>query len=125
VRKHYFALVLFVAHPALAQISSGTIIVVDFAEDQLVIAADSRSTLNENAGSPNDTECKTTAFGNQLIFATTGSNRYTRNDPTDWISPWDNVDEARIAYDSTVTTPPEKRLGVVLEKWALAVCVKG
>lgn len=49
--------------------TDGSIAVAYWAQDEMVIAADSRGTIGN---SYHDTECKVSALGNKLIFAATG-----------------------------------------------------
>jgi hypothetical protein len=96
--RFFLLSIVFAAWPAFSQARHGTIVVLDFAKDQLVMAADSRSVLNEHGTSPDDSECKISIIGNQLIFATAGFSRYQRTDSADQLPSWDNAEEAQKAY---------------------------
>jgi hypothetical protein len=76
--KLFFHCVFFLASlTAAAQKESGTLIVLNASQNEIVVAADSRS-LSEVAQF--DNRCKITALGNQLIFAASGDTGYG---PTD------------------------------------------
>ena len=66
-------LVLFLNQFALGQLKSGSVIYIDFAQDQLTISADSR--MNIGAGGHDDTECKISAFGSTFVFSMAGAAR--------------------------------------------------
>ena len=53
---------------------SGTALFVDFSQDEVTIAADSRSTLE--TGEHDDTECKISAFGDKFVFTMAGLRSY-------------------------------------------------
>ena len=64
---------------------SGTLIVLNTSQDEIVVAADSRS---YSVVAQFDNRCKITALGNQLIFAASGNTGYGPNDgrPLEWDS---------------------------------------
>lgn len=88
-------LLLFIAYPARAQVSSGTIIVFNFSKNQIVVAADSRA-VDQNTGVPDDSYCKIAIIGHQLIFTTAGNVR-SINHPVSLVESWDNTELARDA----------------------------
>jgi len=55
---------------AHAQVHSGTVFFVDFSQNEITIAADSR--ITDSTGKQLDTECKVSAFGNQFVFVMAG-----------------------------------------------------
>jgi len=76
---------LFASLNAIAQTQSGTLIVLNASQDEIVVAADSRS---YSAVAQFDDRCKITALGNQLIFAASGDTGYgpTNGRPLYWDS---------------------------------------
>lgn len=70
-----------------AQIGSGTIVILDATKDKLVIAADSRLTLED--GSQNDSQCKIEVFRHRIAFVQVGSVGYERG-PVDPFPSWRN-----------------------------------
>jgi hypothetical protein len=92
-----------------AQVQSGTVLFGDFSQNQLVIAADSRST---GAGGDHfDTECKIHAFGNRFVFAMAGVVKS--------LNQWDAQDVARQAWkrQSQLTSDPETLISRVPDDW--------
>jgi len=76
VKQFFFvmAMLFVVVNAAHAQInaSSGTVIVFEITDDEVVIAADSRGTTKVNT--PEDTQCKIAAFkSHRAVFAVTGA----------------------------------------------------
>jgi hypothetical protein len=70
---------------AVAQTESGSLIIVNASQDEIVVAADSRS---YSAVAEFDDRCKITALDNQLIFAASGITAYGPTDgrPLYWDS---------------------------------------
>src|SRR5271167_886932 len=54
---------------AFAQIESGTFVTLESSQNEIVVAADSRSIID---GKELDDSCKIRALGNELIFSTAG-----------------------------------------------------
>jgi hypothetical protein len=67
-----FLLLLFTQF-AWSQFKTGTVVYVDFAQDELTLAADSR--MNIGSGGHNDSECKISAFGSKFAFSMAGAAR--------------------------------------------------
>jgi len=86
---------LYLAH---AEVQSGTVIVVYFSQDKLIMAADSRSGFTDRANS--DEICKIIAPNHKFLFAVAGIAAAT--DKTNSFLTWDGQDEARRAYDKTI-----------------------
>lgn len=65
-----FLLLCCLSENAIAQIEAdGTIIVINSSQNEIVFAADSRTAFSS---SYSDQECKIRAFGNEVLFATSG-----------------------------------------------------
>jgi hypothetical protein len=109
----FFALV---SCPAFTQINSGTIIIFNFTEDQLVVAADSRG-VDFNAGEPQDLECKITTLNHQFVFASAGSVRFSST-VSDTISSWDNAALAREVIGNVAKEKQEIDIEAVANEWA-------
>jgi hypothetical protein len=90
---------VLMSYPALAQISSGTIIVFNFTKDELVVAADSRSVLSDT-GNPDNSYCKIAEFHHEFIFTSVGGSRFTKASPISPIESWDNSEVARDALQN-------------------------
>ena len=92
---------------AFPQVRDGSVGVVYYSDDKLVMAADSRGTTTDGIV-PTNTECKVAAFNNKLVFVSTGAVEYGRNERIriipDIVQPWSNVDEARNAFSSATLT---------------------
>jgi len=95
--KCLFVLILLLPYSALAQIVSGTSVVFNLSNENIVLAADSRGVHND--GSPPDNSyCKIAAFSRQFVFFSVGHARYS---PTlSEVQGWDNVEMARDAINS-------------------------
>jgi hypothetical protein len=102
MRKNTFLLIVLMAYPAFAQVSSGTIIVINRTKDKVVVAADSRG-VNDNGASPNNAYCKVSAFSHQFVFIAVGHASYAKA-PIDLIESWDNAELAR----DTIHAVPKK-----------------
>lgn len=73
MKRRAVLLVGLFSYSAVAQISSGTIIVFHLTKDKFIIAADSRAVFK---GKPEDSDCKIAAFHHQFVFATSGASGY-------------------------------------------------
>jgi hypothetical protein len=96
MRRNIFVLIVLMSYPALAQISSGTIIVFNLTQDKVVVAADSLA-MNDNTGIPDYSHCKIATFGHQLIFTTVGSTAWSGSIRGGLIQDWDNTELAQQA----------------------------
>jgi hypothetical protein len=92
-----------------AQVQSGTVLYADFSQNQLVIAADSRTT--GSGGDHFDTECKIHAFGRRFVFAMDGVVKS--------LNQWDAQSVAREAWkrESQLTSDPETLISRVPDDW--------
>jgi len=86
--------IAFFSPRALAQADSGTIVVINFAKDEVVVAADSRA-IRQDTGVPDNSYCKVAVFRHQFIFASVGASRFL--DRATGKTLWDNNDLAREA----------------------------
>jgi hypothetical protein len=60
------------SYSAFAQAQHGTVIVVNFTKDKVIIAADSRAMNSDNRRPPDDCRCNISAFGKKIVFTTSG-----------------------------------------------------
>jgi hypothetical protein len=68
---------IVIAYTAHAQISSGTLVVIDRTKDTVVIAADSMAEFDEKTGIPPQYDyCKISAFRHKIVFAAAGTAEY-------------------------------------------------
>jgi hypothetical protein len=104
---------------ALAQADSGTIIVINFAKNEVVVAADSRA-IRQDTGVPDNSFCKVAVFRHQFIFASVGASRFL--DRTTGKTLWDNNDLAREAVRaSSIHDRQVSDLYAAAVDWAQAV----
>jgi hypothetical protein len=103
-------LVLFSSLSASAQPESGSLIILNSSNDEIAVAADSRSI---SAAGQFDNRCKITTLGNRIIFAASGITAMTPIDgrPVYW-------DAHSIARDIFVINPD--KAAVDLEGFATA-----
>ena len=89
-----FAIVAFIG-TTHAQLQTGSIVVIGFTEDKIIIAADSL-TLDSLSKQPTHKDyCKIAAINNQLIFGSVGSSSYAGGRV---VSPWSNAEEVKAAF---------------------------
>jgi hypothetical protein len=88
---------LVATYPAIAQIQHGSIGVVYFTDEKIVMAADSRAI---EGGLKFNDECKVAALGSQIVMVNTGVTRYTSRSPT--VPSWNSMDEAHRAYEHVI-----------------------
>jgi len=69
--KLLILLMLSLTQLAWAQVETGSVVFVDFAQDEITVAADSRSFVPAISAHV-DTECKISAFGNKFVFSLAG-----------------------------------------------------
>jgi len=116
MRKSVFVFIALMAHPASTQVNSGTVVIINFAKDQIVVAADSL-TNNPETG-PDYSYCKIATFDHQLIFTSVGHLSMAK-----LAKPlWNNTDLAREAVRA-VRRPNNRavKLDSVVEHWAKAL----
>ena len=101
MRKLALLVVALIPNVALSQISSGTVIVINFTKDKLVVAADSGVTSNEPGKQAENTECKISTFDHKFVFAAAGALRHRRVNKADPTEGWDSFDIAREAFKAT------------------------
>jgi len=86
--------VILAAHSAYSQVGSGTVIIVNFSKDKLVVSADSRAIYPDRNRPPDDSQCKLATFDHKTLFATGGNAAYLRDTVNDIpIGEWRNADE--------------------------------
>jgi hypothetical protein len=91
---------LFGIFTASAQIQHGTIALILFDDDKIIMAADSRG--NSGGANPNnrDDECKIAVFEDKVIYVSAGFVAFKSNVPQG--PSWTNMDEARKAYSTVL-----------------------
>lgn len=91
------------AYLAMAQIQHGSVGVVHLTKDEISVAADSRGIRKRPNGNPdikNDAICKVAAFGDDLVFVSTGTTIFLEKRG---VPGWNNIDEARASYRDVVS----------------------
>ena len=110
-----FFLVL-AAGSASAQITTGTVGVIYYTNDKIIMAADSRGTSSD--GTRTDAECKIAALGNDMIFVSTGVGGYDSGDPRSPTRSWRNADEAHRVYDRLSAGGRHPSVAEVASEWS-------
>lgn len=87
-------IISLVAYLVMSQSSSATIIIINFTDDKIVVAADSLS-LNITTGDRDYSYCKIAAFQRQVVFTSVGGLRFTDTNSNSVV--WDNIPMAREA----------------------------
>jgi hypothetical protein len=97
-------LILIVYDSALSQIDSGTIAVMYYTPEKIIIAADSREKVVGNDGrtTHRDDECKLSSLGNKIAFVASGFSGYDKKGPGDKLSTWRASAEAHQAYSDVL-----------------------
>jgi hypothetical protein len=103
MRKLALFVVAFIPNAALSQISSGTVIVINFTKDKVVVAADSGVISGVSGKQAENTECKISTFGHRFVFASAGALRHSRLSNADPTEGWDSFDIAREGFKATQT----------------------
>jgi hypothetical protein len=119
--KLFILSIALIANAASAQIVSGSIVVINFTKNQIIVAADSRGIINSNTGLPDDSYCKVSAFRNQFIFSSTGGSRLINSTPSDKIPSWDNNDLAREAIDGIAEGVEGNNMATITRDWGVSV----
>jgi hypothetical protein len=89
------ACVLLTGANAIAQVRSGTVVLIGYSKNKIVIAADSRQA--EEGGPYHDDACKITALNNKFVFTATGRIFDVAADGRIW---WNAPTQAREAFAS-------------------------
>lgn len=88
-------LLLVIEVNAAAQFDTGTVIIVGYSHDKILVAADSRQVGEK--GEHVDDGCKITALNNDFFFSATGRAR----DVTHGVVGWSASDQAKEVFDAT------------------------
>jgi len=104
---------LFVTN-ARSQINSGTVIILGYSQQKIIVAADSRT--NYGPGLYDDNSCKITALNQKLIFTADGR----VNQGNFGTTLWDAVREARAVLSSTAKNQnaPNDLMHTTAAEWA-------
>lgn len=105
-------------HFTTFQVGSGTVVAYTFTRYKFALAADSRETFDNHP--PTDDRCKIATFGNQFVFASTGSAEVVAA-PTAQISSWSNIAEARHAIEQATSMTP---VSTIADSWAQSLKAK-
>src|SRR4051812_6663634 len=97
--------------PAFAQVTHGTIGVIYFTENKIIMAADSRG--SEANDTFNDNECKIAALGKSLLLVGGGGGGYAWNGSAVPFGGGRNAGVARRVYDALAAGSPRPPLAVV------------
>jgi hypothetical protein len=114
--KIVFVLIMLRQMPHTGQVNSGTIVIFNITEGQVVVAADSRG-INEDTGIANDSECKIATFGHKLIFTGVGNARRTSSSIFDPVKSWDNTEIARNIFLSYASLRGNTRIKTISSAW--------
>jgi hypothetical protein len=96
------ALLLASARAAFCQVHHGTVGVIYFTGDKIVMAADSRDTkVMHGQFLTEDSACKVASLGGDTVYVASGAIGYSHNVENDPVPEWLNIDEAHRAYTET------------------------
>lgn len=97
--KTILTLIIFATQPALTQVVSGSIVIINITNDRLVLAADSYGRVEGKSES--DDKCKIAALDNKIIFASVGGEGYSAPSGRifDPVGAWNSTDIARSVTD--------------------------
>ncbi|MBI3895783.1 MAG: hypothetical protein HY313_07605 [Acidobacteria bacterium] len=91
-------ILFFCSHSsAYSQIKRGTVGVIYFTDDKIVMAADSRGSGRSDE-TLDDKQCKVTALGKQIVFISAGFSGYQNVGTRDLVPTWSNSGEAHSVY---------------------------
>ncbi len=93
-------------YPLHAQMERGTLLVVYFSQDKIVLAADSLNLIKGRGTEKREYSCKIVALGKDTLFAAAGRTGY-RKGPSDPLPDWTAIGEAQRIYTQHPTEPPE------------------
>jgi hypothetical protein len=104
-----------VSASAFAQVESGTVFIIGYSNNKIIMAADSRAV--DEGKAPQDDQCKITILGNKFLFATTGRT----SDSNSGVVGWDAVVQARQAFAEVANRPPSNHTFAydVADRWAV------
>jgi len=89
------AYIVFVPSSSQTQVESGTVVIIGYSKEEVIIAADSRET--DGHGAYRDEACKIAVLNNKLMFTAAGEARSVLNGS----ELWDATREARAALADT------------------------
>ena len=124
-------LALLSAYPAAAQFQHGSIGVIYYTPEKLVMAADSRVLITPAAtlfGTPavsgtSDNECKISALGNTVLFVSTSITRVFGYGPL--VPDWDNTTSARAAFDKITSGGTARgRVEEIANEWSTQISIR-
>lgn len=100
------AIALLIPSRALAQFQHGTIVVVYYAKNKIIFAADSSVVNFENMPNKNlpDVDCKIATPDAKIIFASAGAMGFQSPSPLEPVQSYTNVEEFRKAYEQAPAT---------------------
>ncbi|MBZ5509326.1 MAG: hypothetical protein LAO78_28035 [Acidobacteriia bacterium] len=101
------------------KVGHGTVVVIFFSKERVVLAADSRLTYSGPVGLHKDNQCKVSNLGHQTIFAASGFNRY--NFPQDRNMPKFDVYQQAVQVSRSYKGNLHERGKAVAEAWAQQV----
>src|SRR5260370_31768748 len=84
-------------HPLHAQAERGTVIVVYFSKDKIVVAADSLTLIKGGGTEKQEYSCKIATLGKNMLFAAAGRTGY-RKGAFDPLPEWTAIGEAQRIY---------------------------
>ena len=109
--KYFLTLLVLSGKMAWPQVETGSVLYVDFSQDEVTIAADSRMTV-PTTGGHDDTECKISAFGDKFVFAMAGAVKFSGDNG------WDAHVIARRIWQSEIAENDAAKLVIsVSDKW--------
>jgi hypothetical protein len=119
MRKVLVVFVALVAYRSSAQVEHGTVVILNFSKDKLIVAADSRGSDSNNDRPPDDSQCKLAQLNHRILFTTTGA---VGHPGTLLIPAWNNMDVAISSMRSAVAAAGgQADIETVSAYWAKAL----
>jgi hypothetical protein len=122
-----FGLLMLFVSPAFSQIQHGTIAVISFSHEKIIVAADSRRIFADRKDlPPDDSACKIFAFDGDVIFLSSIACGYRPLSSTDSVQGWTNEKEAHVAYQQIIDAhfTAKGHIKQIAEKWAESIETK-
>jgi hypothetical protein len=98
---------VYMHYPLHAEMERGTLLVVYFSQDKIVLAADSLTLIKGGGTEKREYSCKIAALGKNTLFAAAGRTGYRKEGPADPVPDWTAIGEAQRIYTQHPTEPPE------------------
>src|SRR5262249_25582625 len=123
-KRLFLLFILLVPNFASAQVGTthGTVVVFNWSNDELIIAADSKGTHVSGSvflSEPDYSQCKITTFNNEIVFTLVNASSYTAN-RLDFFAPSWNAESTfrSVVSAERAKTGDSVSLRTIADKWA-------